>query len=79
MGIERFVIVMILNSLNSFPVIYQNHVVTYHQKLFLMIYQLTIQLGPPSISLNEKNGGSTNWEHLFMITAFIVSPCLEGT
>ena len=26
------------NFLNPFPVIYQNHMVTYDQKLFLMIY-----------------------------------------
>lgn len=68
---KSFVISKIINYLNSFPVIYPNHMVIYHQNLFLMICQLTIQLGVPSIWTSLKNGESTNCEHLFLVIALI--------
>lgn len=67
------VIPMTCSSSNSFPVMYQNHMVIWHQKLFLMIYQLVIQWGPPSVKLTTKNGESTNWENVSLIIVLIHS------
>lgn len=55
----------------------KNYIVIYHQKLVLMIYQLTTQLGSPSILLKIKAWEPSDLQGLItqLLVTAIVSPC----
>lgn len=83
-GEWSFVVSTSLNSLNSSKLFAKNRVVIYHQKLFLIIYQLTTPLDPCSVLLKARNWKGFVTQSLESLTfstqtaKFWITPLFEG-